>query len=115
MEPYKYSTPRVYSKLEPWDDLENYEDSIIMESPLLDLSGNRLTSVPPEIGKLILLRRLDLSGNRLTSVPADITKLTGLVILDVSDNRWPSIPSQIYELNKIIESRKIIDIDDLPF
>lgn len=35
----------------------------------LDLRDQRLTALPPEIGRLTNLRELDLSDNELTAVP----------------------------------------------
>ena len=44
----------------------------------LDLSGNELTVLPPEIGKLTQLRKLQIVGNQLSSLPAEIGQLTNL-------------------------------------
>ena len=61
------------------------------------LSGNELTSVPAEIGRLTSLRELHLHGNRLLSVPAEIGQLTSLRELDLSDNELTSVPAAIRE------------------
>jgi Leucine-rich repeat (LRR) protein len=52
----------------------------------LDLSGNELTSLPPEITELTNLTSLTLNDNRLMSVPPGIAKLTNLTRLDLSGN-----------------------------
>jgi Leucine-rich repeat (LRR) protein len=44
----------------------------------LNLSGNSLTSVPPELARLTSLQRLDLSANQLTSLPPELAQLTNL-------------------------------------
>ena len=56
----------------------------------LDLSGNQLSSLPPEIGRLRLYS-LDLSGNQLSSLPPEFGRLR-LEHLDLSDNRLTSFP-----------------------
>jgi leucine-rich repeat protein SHOC2 len=38
----------------------------------LDLNGNKLTSVPAELGRLGALTQLHLDGNQLASVPAEL-------------------------------------------
>ena len=56
----------------------------------IDVSGNRLTSLPG-LGDLSGLVSLDASGNWLTSLPG-LKRLTGLTSLDVSDNRLSRLP-----------------------
>lgn len=43
---------------------------------ILDLSGNRLESLPKEIGELTQLRELYLQNNRLTYLPENLQKIT---------------------------------------
>src|SRR5256885_427368 len=61
----------------------------------LDLSGNQLTSLPPEIAKLTNLTSLDLSYNQLTSLPPEIAKLTNLTSLDLRENQLPTPPETL--------------------
>jgi leucine-rich repeat protein SHOC2 len=53
----------------------------------LQLPGNRLTSVPAELGNLTALKLLDLNGNNLTSVPAALGKLPALTQLYLYGNQ----------------------------
>ena len=73
------------------------------QTGLLDLSGNQLTSLPAEIGKLTNMTRLDLNGNQLTSLPAEIGVLTKLWQLDLSGNQLTSLPAEIGELTNLKE------------
>lgn len=67
----------------------------------LDLSCNDLTSIPPQIGKLRSLTRLDLSHNNLTSLPPQIGKLRSLTELNLLENELSSIPPQIGKLRSL--------------
>jgi len=53
---------------------------------LLDLSGNRLTELPSQIGSLIQLQSLKLSNNRLVRLPEEIYYLTNLKTLVADHN-----------------------------
>ena len=44
----------------------------------LDLSGNQLSEVPPELGSLSSREWLDLSGNQLSGVPPELGSLSRL-------------------------------------
>jgi Leucine-rich repeat (LRR) protein len=52
----------------------------------LNLSDNKFTHLPKEIGKLKNLKYLYLENNRLTKLPREIGKLKYLEILDLDDN-----------------------------
>ena len=49
----------------------------------LDLSGQDLTALPNEIGRLTNLASLNLSDNRLTALPPEIAQLTNLATLNL--------------------------------
>ncbi|MCA9922453.1 MAG: leucine-rich repeat domain-containing protein [Anaerolineales bacterium] len=68
----------------------------------LDLSRQKLTKLPPEIGQLTSLTSLDLNGNELTAVPPEIGRLTNLTSLDMHDNPFIKvIPPEIWQLTSL--------------
>ena len=67
----------------------------------LNLSKNKITTLPASIGKLNHLRELDLSDNNITSLPASIGKLNHLRELDLSDNSIITLPASIGKLNHL--------------
>ncbi len=67
----------------------------------LDLSGNGLTVLPPEISQLISLTRLDLSFNQLTSLPSEICQLNNLILLYLGGNQLTALPVEICQLTNL--------------
>jgi leucine-rich repeat protein SHOC2 len=68
----------------------------------LNLTGNQLTSLPAEIGRLTSLKELCLGGNKLTSLPAEIGRLTSLKELDLRYNHhMTSVPAEIGRLREL--------------
>lgn len=51
------------------------------------LYGNKLVSLPPEIGHLTNLKTLALSENSLTSLPDTLANLKQLRVLDLRHNK----------------------------
>ena len=90
-------------------------------SPLkvLDVSGNRLTALPPELGRL-RLERLDLSDNRLTALPPSIGRLRPPawfaffhgaephLTLDLSGNRLTALPPELGQIADLVQ----LDLSD---
>ena len=67
-------------------------DPFIKRLTKLDISHNRLTSLPVGIGGLQALQELKVSENRLTSLPAEIGRLQALQWLGVHYNLLTSLP-----------------------
>jgi Leucine-rich repeat (LRR) protein len=64
----------------------------------IDLSVNRLTSLPAELGNLTNLTKITLSLNRLHSLPAELGNLTNLTKLYLSRNRLRSLSPALTNL-----------------
>ena len=60
------------------------------------LYGNKLTSLPPELGHLSNLERLALNENALTTLPEELEKLTQLKVLDLRHNKLKEVSDWCY-------------------
>ena len=69
----------------------------------LVLSGNRLTSVPPHVGRLQRLKRLDLRGNQLAALPDEVGELSALEVLDIFDNKLTALPDALARLGPTLK------------
>ncbi|MBH8577408.1 leucine-rich repeat domain-containing protein [Nostocaceae cyanobacterium CENA369] len=67
----------------------------------LDLSGNSLTTLTPEIVQLTNLQTLSLSSNQLSSLPLEVVQLTNLQSLILSNNQLSSLPPEIVQLTNL--------------
>ncbi|CAH1791481.1 unnamed protein product [Owenia fusiformis] len=67
----------------------------------LDLSENKISSIPPSIGAFLMLKSLNLNQNRLGGLPNELSKLKKLESLLVSNNRLTSIPTAFVELKAL--------------
>lgn len=81
----------------------------------LDLSRNRIDSLPPAIGNLVFLERLNLSNNELTSLPGELGRLRQLTYLGLNRNQIVRIPETIGDLDRL-EVLELWDneLEDLP-
>ncbi|MHA1618276.1 MAG: leucine-rich repeat domain-containing protein, partial [Promethearchaeota archaeon] len=81
----KYIDPEL-GNIEPWQNF-------FRESELtLDLSHNRLTSLPSDFGEMVGLEELDLSQNQLTTLPTNFGNLARLRKLDLNHNQLRDLP-----------------------
>jgi len=69
----------------------------------LDLSSNKIGSLPQNIGAFKMLKNLCMSKNKLTSIPEDLGKLTKLENLNLSFNLIQSVPSSFQQLKHLKE------------
>jgi len=68
----------------------------------LNLFINKLTELPSEIGQLTQLTHLELQGNQLTQLPREIGQLTQLTYLSLSSNQLTQLPKEIGNLTQLI-------------
>lgn len=69
----------------------------------LDISYNELTSLPDSIGSLINLNNLSLSKNHLQDLPVEFSNLLGLSTLKLSENNFRVFPKIICLLNGLTD------------
>ncbi len=86
--------------------LTNIDRFIVLTALLLH--DNRLAQLPPEIGKLQLLRKLDVSSNQLTELAFEIGALKRLTHLLVADNKLNSLVESIGQ----IASLTVLDVSN---
>ncbi|GAG52682.1 unnamed protein product, partial [marine sediment metagenome] len=69
----------------------------------LFVTNNKLTSLPPEIGGLVSLKELYLFDNQLSSLPPEIGNCTNLKHLNINRNNLTSLPPEIGNLQVLVE------------
>ena len=74
----------------------------------LILRSNELTTLPAEIGNLTSLEKLYLSSNKLTTLPAEIVNLTSLRVLSLYNNELTTLPAEIVNLTSL----RVLDLSD---
>lgn len=67
------------------------------------LGQNRISELPADIGRLSSLAHLSLVGNELTALPPSLARLTGLRTLDVSLNLLRHLPEEIGSLGGLVK------------
>lgn len=73
----------------------------------IDASHNRITSLPSGMGNLGCLTSLNLSDNRLAELPAAVARLRYLRLLDVSRNCLSTLPEDICLLDWSLEELRV--------
>jgi len=77
-----------------------------LETQKLNLSNNKLSSLPKSIGELRNLKMLNLSHNILGSLPAEIGYLKNLQELNLEHNKLSSLPRSI----QLLTNLEILDL-----
>ena len=67
----------------------------------INLSNNKIKTLPLDFGLLSMLRVVKLAGNILGSLPTSIAKLKGLKELDLSNNTFSSLPVEVGQLDSL--------------
>ena len=67
----------------------------------LKLANNKLTKLPPEIGRLARLETLELRGNKLTKFPSVDEHLVQLKSLELANNKLTKLPPEIGRLARL--------------
>lgn len=84
--------------------LTEFPASLKQLEPLLrtlDLSENRFTTLPNEIGSFKLLKHLNVNQNRLNSLPESVGELSKLESLSVCSNKITMLPQSLSNLSNL--------------
>lgn len=84
--------------------LDEFPQNLRALAPLLrtlDLSENKFTALPNDIGDFALLKQLTISQNRLTGLPDTLGALAKLEGLNCAGNKIRSLPSSLTKLNHL--------------
>jgi Leucine-rich repeat (LRR) protein len=91
---------------------------MMRNTPLIacDLSSNVITKIPSKLPtKFSFIKNLNLSQNRMSTLPDELTELTQLESVDISHNSFISLPACLFNAKKLakINARKnfIADVD----
>jgi len=69
----------------------------------LDLSNNKINSLPSNIGHFKVMKTLSISKNKISALPEDMGKMTKLENLNLSFNLLQTIPSSFQQLKHLRE------------
>ena len=98
---YHFDTYKTYFILEKF--LNKYKMNLknTFYSKTLNLSHNKLSVIPTEIGALTNLQRLWLNNNNLSVLPTEIGALTNLRNLRMNNNKLSVLPAEIGSLTNL--------------
>ena len=68
---------------------------------MLNLSGNKLTSLPSDIGVLLQLQKLDVSFNMISTFPSSFGSLKSLLQLNLSNNNFSILDPSFLSLTQL--------------
>jgi len=77
---------------------------------VLNLSNNKFTGVPAEIGQLKKLEVLNLSSNELTGLPNELGNLSNLKLLDLRGNNYSE--TDLATIRKNLPAQTVIQTDN---
>ena len=83
--------------------LDNVDFTKLASLVVLDLHGNRLSSINDSISKLTCLEELNLSSNVLTGIDVSLCQLTNLKSFDISFNKIHTLPDEVGLLSNLVK------------
>ncbi len=101
----------VLSRLQELEELDIHGNKIVLIQPeigllskikKLDISNNNIEVVPNEIGNLKIIEELDIAKNKISNLPISLCKMQKLKKIDISENKIRNIPDE-YTLMQNIE------------
>lgn len=78
---------------------------------VLDLSGQKLSSLPDGLDKLTDLQQLNLSNNVFTSVPSELLKIQSLMLINLGNNKIVSVGKLVLPTDKTQNVKRVLTID----
>jgi len=98
LDPSIRTPPPAFQTLYLWVYLPYWWRGTVCRLEILYLGGNRLTSLPAELGRVTSLVSLVVSDNELTALPRTLTSLSSLQSLSLHNNRLATLPPDIIRL-----------------
>jgi len=89
-------------------NIEPLDQSLRDSTLILDLSNNRLTTLPPDFGNMMGLEKLSLAHNELAELPPEFGNMGRLRDLDMRFNRLRDLPPSFGQMRAL----RRIDLSD---
>lgn len=106
----RFSDGEIDLSMSDLDEVPVKEIAALRKTVSLDLSNNRLTSLPSTFTTLTFLTKLDLSNNQLKELPEDFGNLSKLKYLDLYRNNLERLPLSFSQLTAL----RFLDLKDNP-
>lgn len=85
-----------------WASAPFWQNKIVSNSRVLDLSGQGLSQIPEYVFNQTNLEELNVSNNNLTgAIQSQIGQLKNLKILNASNNKMTGVPAEVGQLSKL--------------
>lgn len=68
----------------------------------IDVSKNKLSTLPPEVGSLSFLEKCNFSENQISSIPQQISNAKKISALNLSSNKITTLPDSLGEMVSLI-------------
>ena len=101
--PFNYLGRQYGTIYKPTSEFYSVEGALkhISNASKLRIANQQLTSLSPEVGKLVNLRLLDLENNELQSLPGELADLHYLEEFYAPRNKLSSLPMRVREMHRL--------------